>query len=341
MVILKYFNDNYTYIPDKEGGSPLSKSVEFYEEKEEIIYNEKKITANKGSDSIGIFGEKNPVINLTFYILSSKDIKGMQSIGLAYKFDDETFSLIHQLKKANYITQHKFALSSANDSVQSLYFGGIPQSEISNLYYAKCLVHSNSSNWGCKLDYIIINNKKVNLQKTDYLFTFNEDNVRLLAPKKFIDVLFHELFEERISKGICRYTSSTPQNIKCDCKAIKEIGNVTFVIEHTKFVFSEKDLFYEEYDECIFLIQENTNNDKEFIIGRIFLNKFLTLFDYDNGRIGFYSKNPFSKDNFVLINLLFFVSTIVSFGIIFYIYTKRFCINKYEVIIKDKELSLI
>ena len=81
-------NDNYTYIPDKEGGSPLSKSVEFYEEKEEIISNEKKITANKGSDSIGIFGEKNPVINLTFYILSSKDIKGMQSIGLAYKFDD-------------------------------------------------------------------------------------------------------------------------------------------------------------------------------------------------------------------------------------------------------------
>lgn len=116
---------------------------------------------------------------------------------------------------------------------------------------------------------------------------------------------------------------------------------MTFVIEHTKFVFSEKDLFYEEYDECIFLIQENTNNDKEFIIGRIFLNKFLTLFDYDNGRIGFYSKNPFSKDNFVLINLLFFVSTIVSFEIIFYIYTKRFCINKYEVIIKDKELSLI
>lgn len=76
---------------------------------------------------------------------------------------------------------------------------------------------------GCKLDYIIINNKKVNLQKTDYLLTFNADNVRLLAPKKFIDVYSMSYLKKEFQKEFVGTPLQLPKILNVTAKRLRKL----------------------------------------------------------------------------------------------------------------------
>ena len=279
----------------------------------------------------------NEILNITtnisldnFWFITVGNIRGFDSrvggIGLAYKFEDEKYSLIHELKKKNHISHLNYGFIPAslintyyNDENTNIndanlenknknglvFFGGIPKNYINNKYRYNCRLTEKYNFWSCELPYVFIgeinkynNSKNTYFTNKNYAY-FNAAERRILAPKDFISFLKINYFQEHLLNGTCTYYMYGHNHIfECNCALKDKFPNISFIFGNYKYMFTSSELFINYGGElCHFLIQENHLRSNNFLLGSPFLSKFISNFDYETKYISFYTENQLEGIN--------------------------------------------
>lgn len=246
------------------------------------------------------------------------------SIGLPFKFSDDKYSLIYQLKKNNIIKHSQYTYRCNSKGINKIYIGDFPETIKQKQYSASCNVDTNKNTWGCKLDYAYAfngQNKRFKyVNKYPLIFQSNIDNIE--APTDFVDFLRETYFKENIEKRDCYYYNIPYSYIECIEDALETLGDLSLVIEGASFLIPIKHLFicfngfYNEIQkDCAFLLIDNKKTPNQWRLGRTFLKNYATTFDYENERIHFYSYSPFiitDMPNTILSKRIFLIISIIQ-----------------------------
>ena len=96
----------------------------------------------------------------------------------------------------------------------------------------------------------------------------------------------------------CRETSffGFVFSIECDCEIVKSLPGLEFTFDDKIFIIKFEYFFSQNKDKCFLDITHDFIFANEFVFGTVFLNLFITNFDYDNKAISFYSDDVIIKD---------------------------------------------
>ena len=216
--------------------------------------------------------------------------------GFASYFNDDNFSILHQLKRQSLINNLSFGFDIKNYNDKSLsyfYLGGIPNDRLI-LYPNKANIKilPNTHEWRVSLPKIQImyGNKIIGEYSNTHNNYFNTYHNKILVPDDFLLFLFENAFKEYFANNTCSFhNNSQNQYIECD---YFKVGNyfpvISFNIGKYLFKLNKKDLF----EGNMFNIQRNYIDDgRGFLIGSCFIGKYITLFDMEKREITFYYKN--------------------------------------------------
>ncbi len=337
------------------------------------------------SDKISLINKtstnKNMSLNMTknitidkFWFVVIGNSRGYDSrvggIGLAYKFSDEAYSLIHHLKNNKLIIHLSYGFippaliikddnNNSTNNINSennlnkeglIFFGGMPKKYIANRYRYNCKVTNKYNFWSCELPYIFIgdisydnNANNLYFENKNYAY-FNGAERRILAPEDFMTFLKFNYFKNEITNGTCKYYLYGMNYVfECICIIKNTFRNISFIFNDYQYKFTPDDLFeYYGGGNCLFLIQGNHLRKNNFIIGTPFLKKFISNFDYETKYITFYSEKQIEGINLYKIfywkkikrYIIGIIFVVIIVGIILYI-RRRIRIKKHK-----KELLL-
>ena len=255
-------------------------------------------------DEFDVGDNTNLHINLMYYILNTYDDlfkEYVTSFPLAHVFPNYSESFIHQMQTQGIIEHAMFALSRRIDYKGKLYFGGIPQEELSHTpFQAKCNTKINDINWSCRLNAIYFDDKRYNVYVNKHYMRFSSNSYKILVPLDFYEYLKRSVFHEHLKSKRCLYYNNTltKSYIECDCPTVKLLPNIKFVIDNVVYSIVMEDIFeffdasQSGFEYCQFEIEVNENGDY-FDLGALFLGFYNTVFDYEDNSIMFYSDKPF------------------------------------------------
>lgn len=274
--------------------------------KETFIYvNNTEIKCFEGRTSISIYDEKSVIKDYHYYLtnLDNYNLINGKSIGFgfAFKFEDERFSLIHQLFSQGIIQKKAFGIGEYNTQSDygSLYYGGIPEEETLNKQFkGKCKVNSSYSTWSCNLKSVDIGGNSYHTEN-DYMY-FQTNSKFMIVPKRFL--LFLNLTILNHYNGNCffREYGDAIITFKCINDIVYMLPNYTFVFDDYSFSIPMKEFFHfgDEISESILLSDTKITEGKDiWMFGNHFLSKYIKLFDYDDESITFYSDQYLIKPN--------------------------------------------
>ena len=271
--------------------------------------------------------------NYDIYIVKNftKTNGEFDSFPLSYRFDNEKNSLIHYLYNHKYINQKSFSFAILDKNPQ-LYIGGLPEEvERATPYATKCKRDTRHHTWGCFLNKVTTNNR--DYDSNEYLF-FQSNQHEILAPENFIGFIYDALFEKYIKEQICKYDYQKEQ-FECQCSIMYKMNtNINFTIDGSVFNFKRWELFEDINKKCIFLIKLNQRNANQWVFGTVFLDKYLTSFNYDDDYILFRSQNPISTiiekpKSISRIHIVVFIIILSIFGNILISIQKKLIIKYY------------
>lgn len=320
-----------------------------------ILFNDEELIGKVVVDQLD-FPKSNQILSDFYFKYNNESNKNYHHgwFGFAYKFNDEKYSIIHQLYKSKLINHLSYAIAPNPDkSNGTFYFGGIPPTLIQSKYSSTCLINVGFSSWGCILSYVIMGrNKKYKTTNADNAF-FAADEKEIIAPEDFMLYLNNTVWIDYIVNRDCRYESMRKDSkyFICSCDVVPYLPDIQFVFGSSNFSFSLPNLF-DEYDQfCIFQITSKENHNK-WVFGKIFLENYYSLFDYEQKAITFYSDYKFnsnanvsSVNNKQLIKRVIEIAMVMSlFGLGFLLYLKRgFNKIQYDLLLefksKDYEVS--
>ena len=187
-----------------------------------------------------------------------------------------------------------------------MYIGGIPDEIIKNKYQGECKIKENE--WGCDFEQIYFT--EVNVSKPLYKYINNQKHRALFnaaiegiaAPKEYMTFLSQTLFKELLEKKYCEIIALEDLNRKqvIECKDKSKMmeylpayinfvfnGRV-YIVSINKFVDSE--MGNDNYNKKFFIYESSLLDDyNQWIFGSSFLHSFISVFDYENKSIRFYS----------------------------------------------------
>lgn len=220
-------------------------------------------------------------------------------IGLAYKFDDPSFSFIHRLKKNGYIDQLAFTLDSNNYDFKAgyIYYGGTPKSLIKKKYSTSLQVDESHKTWGFNLKSIKIGDYPMYLNSHYSYFT--TDNDRLFVPESVMAYFNNTVFKNYYLNGTCKYFNEKEKFINCQCNQIKNFPNLTFEFGNDAKISINSERSFKKLgsgNTCLFLAQYNYIDEEEkWLFGSFFFRFFITEFNYEKKSIILYSNSPLGK----------------------------------------------
>ena len=290
-----------------------------------------------------------------FWFIKVGYVRGFDSrvggIGLAYKFADERYSIIHQLKEKNIISHLNYGFipyllintyenieeenANMNETILNnknkdgiVFFGGVPKNYIFNKYRYNCKLTEKYNFWSCELSHIFIgeinrynNSNNTYFENSNYAY-FNAEQNSILAPDDFMSFLKINYFQEELLNENCKYYLYGASFIfECKCELRDKFPNISFIFDNYKYTFTSSELFIEYGGGfCHFLIQSNSYRKNNFALGTPFMSKFISNFDYETKYISFYSENKLEELD---VEELFHPSHIkrylIIFGIILFI----------------------
>lgn len=243
--------------------------------------------------------------------------------GLSFKFQDEKFSLVHQLYNNHLVDQKMFAFQPImNQKKGYLHFGGLPSPTDAYKYHGGCSVGTNSS-WGCHLKNIKVGNKNYPFN-INTVFQSSIDN--MIESIKFFKLFTHEIFKKEVQEKICVEHKDIDGKFFLNCAphAFDGKRNITFEFESMKISFPILVLFYFNQGNYFSKFSYDYKNYTLFDFGFSFFNKFdLSVFDYDDKSINFYSENILItpiKNYTICKYVYYFIFTICSLFILIFIY---------------------
>lgn len=252
---------------------------------------------------------------------------------LAYKYTDESYSLVHRYYQEHIINELFFYIEQKNHNDKGNLIMGYNKEKEEKKYKGYCNVDPNQDQWGCNITKISINNQ--NYYDNSYSL-FRSDENRILVPEEILNFTIDTIFKDYFENDICSYTTyplpPTRKYIDCRCNRLNEtFPNITISLGNFNFILSYKDLFRVFHNACSFIIEYDTNYPEKYIIGNDFFLKYTTKFDYANNMISFYSDDHIiqyeSNKTYIHIALAFCsLSTIIGIliGAVKFIYSNKY-----------------
>lgn len=229
-----------------------------------------------------------------YYVLELTEFS-FDSIGMAFKFKDESFSFVHHLYKMGEISKKGFGITIDNQTSNSgfLFLGGIPEENLERFpFNASCKVNQTESQWNCNFKTFQINNQ---VYSSSFISYFQTNVDAILAPEEVMKILNETYFGKYFEDSSCKisYSIFTVQEIVCDCSAL--VDDITIKFEHEDFsiTFNKSSLFREYKSKCFFLIQLNVKEKDKWTLGSKFYQDYIAYFDYEKEEITLYSERPF------------------------------------------------
>ena len=244
----------------------------------------------------------------------------------------ESYSLIYELKSKGIIDSKKWGIKfyDEKNGYDGALFLGINEknyNEILNMDKKPYINYNYSSvyslqyltknvNWEIKFDeiYYEINGRNYTFNKSlqgQFLVDYNY----IISNEDFFNEIKNNFFDKYINDNICfvdkneTYKKSKDDNeqlihmIICDKNKFKDMmnkfPNIYFIHRELNeiFEFSYKELFQEMGNSYVFSIFFDENNKNRWIFGRIFMKKYLFIFDLDQKLITYLPKYDDDKKN--------------------------------------------
>ena len=346
-------------------------SITKFFEKKFFLFNSDKSSTYTGSFSDNfIFNDNgNEIYNLNFtiYYNNRNDVNKYGIIGLQTMNDDieknsfkELYSFIYQLKQLNIITEYSFCFlyDEGNDIFKSginlgkIIIGEYPHEFKDNKLYKKeeeiKLYSSSNDVWAITSDEIVFEDyMEYNMRLN---FDFNSKFIRGSSNfnKKIKAIFFDVLIEQNLcwseiiseNKGIFTYEIYSCDNNEIIREKIKKFPKLNFINKNSNLIFSfdYKDLFQLFPDKnvfyfmIIFTVKKYTFLTDTWLIGEIFLKKYLATFNLESKTISYYKsqinksemvvKNTDKKTNSYVRNVIEIIMGIVIIFCIYLIYRK-------------------
>lgn len=240
-----------------------------------------------------LYKKTNLVSNFTFIVVDTRSFYYKDSgIGLTFKFENESYSLIHHLYKEQKIDKLKFAFESNNKN-GTLHIGGIPHNNhLKSAFKGYCNVINNYSTWGCMLKSLGYEGILFNVNQYSF---FNTAIYYPFFSKKFYEFMKTIVLKELIEDEICNEHTNKLENSYFICKAEEgyqiRFGNITFQFETAAIEFPIINFFEKKTDILVSIFYMGNDTElNESIFGFPLIQALnFTLFDYDNEQIWFYS----------------------------------------------------
>ena len=235
----------------------------------------------------------------TLYIINrnKSDTLIDNGYGFAFKYHNESFSLVHQLKQNVFIDRAVFALYLDEPSLNkgTIYFGGIPQEVIEHKNKLSCKVSDAYTPWGCTLNTIIVNNDMININR--YSFFQSNEQAIIFPYDIMLRIISSPAIQYYITKGICEFIEESSWNyINCLQSSFYPNNKIEmyFVFDNKGYKLTIDELFYCSSMVCSSNFYSVPAKYGDMIIfGNAFLNKYVAEFDYDAKTVSFYSDYTF------------------------------------------------
>ena len=256
-----------------------------------------QIKARKCFGDLSLDDNSNLLLNFPHVIIDEDQSRGRglgrSLFGFAFKFDDEEYSLIHQLYNKGVIDRRVFAIGGYNrfHDYGNIYYGGIDEKELEGKKHKGiCSVSDNKATWSCELNKVLVDNRKYNFDNwTIPSSYFQTSDPIIYVPESFIEFILDTV--ERRHKGDC-FSYTSPRNekrVRCLNDIIDNLPNYTFIFGEYSFSLPMRFFFEPGYETSDSVLIFDPSSSSDWIFGNHFLSKFTTIFDYDNKTISFYS----------------------------------------------------
>jgi len=349
----------------------FNNSVTKFFENQFFLFNSDKSSTYLGyfSDNFIFNNNDNEIYNLNFtiYYNNRNEVNKYGIIGLQTMIDDvekksfkELYSFIYQLKQLNIITEYSFCFLYDEDNnifksdinLGKIIIGEYPHQFKDNKIYKKeeeiKLYSASNDVWSITSDEIVFEDyMEYNMRLN---FDFNSKFIKGSSNfnKKIKSVFFDELIEQNlcrseiISENKCIFTHEiySCDNNEIVREKIKKFPKLNFINKNSNLIFSfdytdlfqlfpDKNIFY---FMIIFTLKKYTFLTDTWLIGEIFLKKYLATFNLESKTISYYKsqinksenimKNPGKKTNIYIRNIIEIIMGIVIIFCIYLIYRK-------------------
>ena len=291
-------------------------------------------------------------LNFTFMFLNINQMKyytnANEAIALAYKFSDNKFGFLYQLKEKEIIDNLIFGFEPEGREKGNLYLGGIPNEIIEHKNKAYCKIIKTNSFWSCSLDSVFFKQgrEKIVYENPNAYVQFQPAIGGILVPKSFFKFLETKVFFYFLNSGYCRIGENEKRRIfVCIREHIQQLPDINLVIDGYVFPIKTSELYdlnqrrirNSPMDSILFI--ENIYEETIFQLGGLFLSKYISIFDYNADDINFYTNDtvekiikytPFSRIKRKIKNCfisLFIVSIVGSTLIVYSFIVKRETLN--------------
>ena len=224
----------------------------------------------------------------------------------AYYYLTEEVNFIKILKKLEYINKYDFSFYFTSNTEGALIIGEEPHNYLPKKFNENnfrkinvLLDEYSNSGWRTEFTqiYFYTNNIKHKIKESKKGI-FAIENKYIIGSKDYQKSIEDNFFKKYIDNKICYY-ETIKNNQKylvliCDKTSSFDINSFpTLYFYHRifnyTFEFSKEDLFLEKNDKYIFLIFFMEYGNSYFTLGKLFLKKYLLVFNIDSKTIGFYN----------------------------------------------------
>ena len=235
------------------------------------------------------------ISSLLYYIGDNIHFGPDQGLALNYKFNNERYSLIHQLYNENKIS-HKVFVFETNKDTKNFHFGGIPnQAYLNYTYSGYCNIDNTFPNWGCNVTEISYNNETFKLNS---YALFHSAFVGQIYSNSLFELFVKSILKKEIEQRICERESVSEDRDRITCKySFQDTEtfhkNVIIKFGNMEIHYPIEKIF--DFDDGIWESRLWTNpyhlyKKYDIIFSSRFIEAFnYAVFDYENNRIEFYS----------------------------------------------------
>ena len=273
-----------------------------------------------------------------FYCLNNS-LCGKAGIDIYSQYNRKT-SFITQLHNILNISEQSWVFIYSSNDKGIFIFGDMPHKYLNNTYKESNLIsfYSKSTYFEIIMDSFILeyNNKSTinSWENDEYINVEISPNIEGIEIGNIYFNYIYNFFYSYINNNICKLEiiDLTITIIYCDGnkfgkKDIYKFPNIIFNKYKFNFniSFKNEELFYYKDSKYFLKIYKKFGVDKKFTLGRIFLKKYLTVFNADKKQIYFYNNNIIKKENNerenwisknMIIIIIIFIFTIIIFLII-------------------------
>ena len=269
--------------------------------------------------------------DIGFYLGSDTNDELCGVIGLKMKrYNSNITNFIKSFKSNNIINNYKWILKY-NSFDEGLFIIGSNMNEIIPNYNENKLVRfptryiGGTYPWSFNIDEIKIGKNQKIISGKEMWFEIENDFSLLMGNKDYKKYIETEFFQEFYDKKICKKIEYDPHYyhykydvIECNkegfgVEQINSFPNISFLIreKETEIFFENYELFTETKYKYFFNIVFSIYEGSKWVFGKLFLKKYLVMFDFDQEIFDVYVIYPNNESNDGNLNQSFSTTTYI------------------------------